>query len=582
MNKSRFGATEIALRGNMKSQFCPRLSRPAPPAGLLVDSAATSQNAASFHGQLSLPHLLAIALVLVLSPVTQHTLAAQQPWAQNPQYASSQYVQPNPNYVQYPQSKPSPYQYQQQPDPQQQPYGQQQYAQPQLNVQPYAQQPYADPAQSDPQQAFAPPQQGGQPFAADQLDQLVAPIALYPDALVAQILAASTYPAQVIAADNWLRSMGYASPDQIAAGANAQANWDPSIKALTAFPQVLAMMNRDLQWTTDLGNAYYNQPQDVLQTIQVMRQRAENAGTLRSTPQESVTDNQGYIQLAPPNPQVVYVPSYNPWTAYGAPVSPYPGFSLADALGAVGSVIGDGLRFGAGIGMAAFMHTPFGWAGWLLNWLTSSIFFNHSPYVSHSTSVAHWGGGRGGYYGSHGGINRTPNGFPRPQQSLNRPETFNRSENGYARGNANDQRGFTRPPVRAPENYAYNHAAENQNRAYVGTYGRPAPQSYAYNRPQTVMPARPQTYASPQQYPRAPMSTYQRNEFAQHSYAEPRSYGGSRSFAENAPRQEHSGGSHMFGGGHGSFHAPKAPKAPKMSGGGHHGGGGHGGGHHGR
>ena len=560
----------------MKSQSCPRPPRTALPSGLLVDSAATSQIAASFHRQPSLPWLLALALALVLSPLIQHGLVAQQPWAQTPQYSSSQYVQPNPNYVQYPQGKPSPYQYQQQPDPQQQPYGQQQYAQ----QQPPAQQGYTDPAQDDPQQAFAQPQQqSGQPFAADQLDQLVAPIALYPDALVAQVLAASTYPAQVIAADNWLRSMVYASPDQIAAGANAQANWDPSVKALTAFPQVLAMMNRDLQWTTDLGNAYYNQPQDVLQTIQVMRQRAEDAGTLRTTPQEAVANNQGYIQLAPPNPQVVYVPSYNPWTAYGAPVSPYPGFSFADALGAVGSVLGDGLRFGAGIGMTAFLHTPFGWAGWLLNWLTSSIFFNHSPYMSHSTSVAHWGGSRGGgnYGAQRGGINRTPSGYPRTEQGRNRPE------NNYARGNGENQRGFNRPPVRAPENYAYNHAAENPNRAYAGSYGRPAPQNYAYNRAQPVMPARPQSYASPQQYSRAPMSTYQRNQFAQHSYAEPRSYGGGRGFTENASRQERSGGGHMFGGGHGSYHAPKAPKAPKMSGGGHHGGGGHGGGgHHGR
>lgn len=578
----------------MKFQSCLRPSRPALPSGLLLDASTQDHPTDNSRCQLSLPRLFSIALALVLSPLAQHSLIAQQPWAQSPQYASSQYVQPNPNYVQYPQGKPSPYQYQQQPNPQQQPQ-----AYPQQNAQQgyadpaYADPAYADPAQSDPQQAFAqPPQLGGQPFAADQLDQLVAPIALYPDALVAQILAASTYPAQVIAADNWLRSMSYASPEQIAAGANAQQNWDPSIKALTAFPQVLAMMNRDLQWTTDLGNAYYNQPQDVLQTIQVMRQRAQNAGTLRSTPQESVTDNQGYIQLAPPNPQVVYVPTYNPWTAYGAPVAPYPGFSFADALGAVGSVLGEGLRFGAGIGMAAFSNTPFGWAGWLLNWLTSSIFFNHSPYMSHSTSVAHWDGSRdGGRYGSGhygsgtGGINRTPNGFPRQQQGFNRTETYNRPENGYARGNAYDQRGFNRPPVRAPENYAYNHAAENPNRAYAGNYGRPAPRNYAYNRPQSVMPARPQPYSSPQQFARAPMSTYQRNEFAQHSYAEPRSYGGSRSFAESAPKQERSGGFHMFGGGHGSYHAPKepkAPKAPKMSGGGHHGGGGHGGGHHGR
>ena len=112
------------------------------------------------------------------------------------------------------------------------------------------------------------------------------------------------------------------------------------MKALTAFPQVLAMLDRNLQWTTSLGNAYYNQPQDVLQTIQVMRQRARAAGNLQSTPQEQVSDNQGYIDIAPPDPQVVYVPNYNPWDVYGQPVSPYPGFSL---LGTMGSFFGSAL-----------------------------------------------------------------------------------------------------------------------------------------------------------------------------------------------------------------------------------------------
>jgi hypothetical protein len=496
---------------------------------------------------------------------------AQQSWTQYP--AAPQYIQANPNYVTYPQGKPSPYQYQDQPDPQQQPYPQQQQ---------YAQQPYVDPGQDDSQYAQQ-PQQPSQGFAAERLEQLVAPIALYPDALVAQILAASTYPAQVIAADNWLRTQGYASPDQIAYGADAQANWDPSVKALTAFPQVLDMMNHDLRWTTDLGNAYYNQPQDVLQTIQVMRQRAQSAGTLQSTPQEAVSYNQGYIQLAPPNPQVVYVPAYNPWTSYGQPVSPYPGFSFTGALGAIGSFLGTGMRFGSGIGMAAFSHTPFGWAGWVLNWLASSIFFHQSPYSSHSTSVAHWAAPHGGgYYGRQGtGINRAPNGYPRPQQAYNRPG------NGYA------PPAVARPPARALENYSYNHQPEAPNRAYAGSEVRPALQGYGYrpSQPQQTAPARPEqqayarqggygsgfysnaprSYASPQQYGRAPASTYQRNDFAQRSYAEPRSY---------------SGGSHLFGGYHGeksyhasyhapkAFKAPKAPKAPKMSGGGHHGGGG--------
>ena len=116
--------------------------------------------------------------------------------------------------------------------------------------------------------------------------------------------------------------MGNAPAEQIAAGADAQATWDPSVKALTAFPQVLDNLAGNLQWTTTLGNAYYNQPQDVLQTIQVMRERAQQAGNLQSTPQEQITDNSGSIDIAPANPQVVYVPTYNPWAVYGRPSRP--------------------------------------------------------------------------------------------------------------------------------------------------------------------------------------------------------------------------------------------------------------------
>ena len=115
----------------------------------------------------------------------------------------------------------------------------------------------------------------GQPLSAEQLDQLVAPIALYPDALVAQVLAAATYPTQVVEADRWRQAQGNAPAEQIAAGAEAQ-NWDPSVKALTAFPTVLAQMDRNIQWTTDLGNAYYNQPQDVMDSVQAMRQKAQS------------------------------------------------------------------------------------------------------------------------------------------------------------------------------------------------------------------------------------------------------------------------------------------------------------------
>ncbi len=196
-----------------------------------------------------------------------------------------------------------------------------------------------------------PSEQVMQPFDAERLEQLVAPIALYPDTLVALVLTASTYPAQVAEADRWRQRQGFASSEQVVAGADTQ-NWDPSIKALTAFPQVLAQMDQNLQWTTDLGNAYYNQPSDTLEAVQVMRRRAQAAGNLEATPQETVNYVGGYIQLAPVNPQVVYVPAYNPWSVYGAPIAPYPGFSLVAALGSLlGSVA---VHYGIGIALTAF------------------------------------------------------------------------------------------------------------------------------------------------------------------------------------------------------------------------------------
>jgi hypothetical protein len=514
------------------------------------------------------------ALVSILLPLAQANLFAQQPWAQYPQYAQPSYAQPGYGYPSH--AQPSQYAPGPQPAyPQSQAYAQQ----------PYPQQTYPSPspnyAPAYPQPDYAQGQPAQQPFNPDQLEQLLAPIALYPDTLVAQILAAATYPAQVIAADHWLQSEPWMSPDQVAAGADAQTNWDPSVKALTAFPQVLAMMDRDLQWTTDLGNAYYNQPQDVLQTVQVMRQRAENAGTLQNTPQEAVTYDQGYIELAPPNPQVVYVPTYNPWAVYGQPVSPYPGFSL---IGAIGSVLGAGLRYGPGIATAAFSHTPFGWAGWALNWLAQAIFFNHSSYTSHSTSVAHWGGSRNG------------------------SSAYSRAGPSGLQGNYGRQQGYGRPQENFSRNggyYPQNRPSESPYRAYTApqnSYVRPAPQryenrNYAYNRPpQVALPERPQPYSAytrpggsnfygnprPEYAvrPATPYASAPRSDFAQRSYQSERAYAApsGRAFAESAPKPEHSGGLHLFGGHHESEKSFGGGHAPKFSGGKRSGGGG--GGHH--
>jgi hypothetical protein len=297
-----------------------------------------------------------------------------------------------------------------------------------------------------------------QPLNAGQLEQLVAPIALYPDALVAQVLVASTYPAQVMEADGWRQEQAYATPDQIAYGADTQP-WDPSVKALTAFPQVLAQLDRNLQWTTDLGNAYYNQPQDVLEAVQVMRQRSQAAGYLRSTPQEAVRYDEGNIQLVPADPQVVYVPTYNPWAVYGDPVSPYPGFSLLDAVG--GFLESGVIRYGLGIALSAFAHTPWGWLAWGLDWLAHALTFHDSPYYAHGNTVADWGFSHRGFhaYSGRGGFGRGSHDFA----GLGRGgEGWRQGGEGWRHG------GFTSGGwhsfAREPERHA-----ENWGRSYRGT-----------------------------------------------------------------------------------------------------------------
>ncbi|HUO60682.1 MAG TPA: DUF3300 domain-containing protein [Candidatus Acidoferrales bacterium] len=232
-----------------------------------------------------------------------------------------------------------------------------------------------------------------QPLSPEQLDQLVAPIALYPDPLVAQVLAASTYPQQVQEADRWRQAQGNAPADVIAAGAEAQ-NWDPSVKALTAFPTVLAQMDRNIQWTTSLGDAYYNQPQDVMDAVQTMRQKAYAAGHLRNSPQQVVTSSGGAITVAPANPSVVYVPVYDPWVVYGAPVAVYPGYFYATPPGVVWGAFAIG--FGVGIGVAIWAHHGWGWGHWGMRWHDRRVVYNHTTYITRSTTVINHGWGRPG------------------------------------------------------------------------------------------------------------------------------------------------------------------------------------------
>ena len=191
-----------------------------------------------------------------------------------------------------------------------------------------------------------------------QLNQLVAPIALYPDPLVAQILMAATYPLEIVEADRWLRILANAAlkGDALTAALQRQP-WDPSIKSLVAFPQVLHTMNRNLEWTEQLGEAFLAQQDDVMDAVQRLRQRAQAAGALASMPQQTVSTQDQEITIEPPNPDVVYVPAYNPWCIYGLwPYPEYPPFYFGAWTGTC-LAADEVMDFGVGI-------YPFGFWAW--------------------------------------------------------------------------------------------------------------------------------------------------------------------------------------------------------------------------
>ena len=168
---------------------------------------------------------------------------------------------------------------------------------------------------------------GSAPLRQDEIEQLVAPIALYPDALVAQILMASTYPLEVVNAARWVKTNPEVKGKALEDAMQLQS-WDPSVKSLTAFPQVLAMMNDKLDMTQKLGDAFLAQQKDVLDAVQRLRARAEQAGNLKSGKEQTVSTvqegGQTVIKIEPANPTVVYVPTYNPTVVYGT--WPYPAY----------------------------------------------------------------------------------------------------------------------------------------------------------------------------------------------------------------------------------------------------------------
>jgi Protein of unknown function (DUF3300) len=281
-----------------------------------------------------------------------------------------------------------------------------------------------------------------QAMSPEQLDNLVAPIALYPDRLLSQVLVAATYPLEVVEAAQWLQQNRNLRGQQLVDAAREQ-NWDASIQALVVFPDVLNRLNSDIRWTTDLGNAFLAQQADVMNAVQSMRAQARAAGKLNSSPEERVTTQaQGdrtVIEIQPANPEVVYVPAYNPEYIWGPPIYGYypplyyPGFDY-------------GFGFGPGIYIGGFFG-GLGWGGWGWgpNWFGCSVFVNPFFFNHYGFHGFYGGGGfRGGRIWEHNPAHR--GGVPYSNAAIsNRFRGGSASGAGFNRGQVGGQRYGTSP-----------------------------------------------------------------------------------------------------------------------------------------
>jgi hypothetical protein len=286
-----------------------------------------------------------------------------------------------------------------------------------------------------------------------ELNALVAPIALYPDALVAQVLGAATFPDQVTAAANFLHENPSLQAQTLMQAVNPQG-WDPSVKALTQFPSVLDNMSKNLSWTSALGEAYSSQASDVMTAVQTLRAQAYAAGNLKSGSQITVVQQSPQtIVIQPTNPQVVYVPTYNSTVVYGTAYVT-PGYSTG-AFAATGL-----LAFGAGIAVGAAMSggcCGWGWSSWTCNWHGGAVVYGGGAYYGNAA----W---HGGYYGS------SANAYG-PYGSAHYSQGYNPSTGTYARGGS-----VSTPYGTTSAGQAYNpntgaYAQTHQTSNAYGSYG---------------------------------------------------------------------------------------------------------------
>lgn len=258
---------------------------------------------------------------------------------------------------------------------------------------PQSQQPAASPQQTPANQQSANASADQQPpkIPADQLDSLVAPIALYPDPLLSQVLVASTYPLEIIQLQQWLEKNKNLN-DKALVNEISKQPWDPSIQAMAALPEVVKRLADDVQWTTDLGNAFLAQQSDVMDAIQRMRQKAQDKGALKSNEQlrveTKVVENKTVIVIEQTSPEVVYVPSYAPVYVYGEPVYPYP--AIYYPTYPTGTVVAaSAISFGVGVMLGAAWSG--GW-GWGCGWGDNDIDINVNNNFNRNTNIS--GGNR--------------------------------------------------------------------------------------------------------------------------------------------------------------------------------------------
>ena len=366
-------------------------------------------------------------------------------------------------------------------------------------------------------------------FMADQLDAMVAPIALYPDALVAQILGASTFPDQVAIADYWLSQNKNLTGTALSQAVDKES-WNPSVKALTQFPSVLDNLAKNLAWTSSLGQAFHDQQSDVLAAVQAMRTKAQATGSLQSTPQIKVIQQSPQtIVIQPANPQVVYVPQYNPTIVYGTPYV-VPLYTPPVPVVTAGISFGAGVAIGAFLGGGVAVGGGWGWGAWGCNWGGGwggggNVIFNHNTYITNNN----WHGG--GYYpyrpgpgprpympsggnngnhgliGGNGGIQHTPVSPAHPGQPGIHPNSTNGANNGdhgmiggnggiehgdrddsFNRDNANRgrERAANQQRSRMNGNGWASRAASNRGRASMGQrqpFQQPRMQQHAMRQP---------------------------------------------------------------------------------------------------